>query len=129
MVLRDVRGALTRWPELAVTAHGRIWVDVPLGARRHRVRVTGADEWLRVEGRIVSMTEVEVAPRVADLALRLLRANSAAELVSLARDDDELVARCDVPPEADADELVDAIYRVARVADRWELLWTGADEG
>lgn len=128
MQLRDVRGVLAGVAGLTVTEHGRIYVGVPLGPRRQRVRVTAAEDWLRVEGRVVNMDELDAAPKVKDLATRLLRANHIGELVGLARDEDGwLVARCDVPPEADGEELVDAIRRVAQVADRWELLWTGGD--
>lgn len=128
MVLRDVRGAISSYPELAVTPAGRILVDVKLGLRGHRVRVLAEGEWLRVEGKIVLVDHVEGAPGARDLGEMLRKANSSMELVGLARDEDNwLVARCDVPPEADAEELVEAILRVARVADRWELLWTGGD--
>lgn len=128
MVLRDVRGALASYPELTVTPAGRILIDVKLGRRGHRVRVLPAGEWLRVEGKIVLLEDVEGAPGARDLAEKVRQANSRMELVGLARDEDNwLVARYDVPPEAEADELVEAILRVARVADRWELLWVGGD--
>ncbi len=128
MQLRDVRNVLAGVPGLAVTEHGPIYVGVPLGARRHRVRVTSAEDWLRVEGRVANMDDLDATPKVRDLAARLLRANHLGELSGLARDEDGwLVARCDVPPDADGEELVDAIRRVAQVADRWELLWTGGD--
>lgn len=96
--------------------------------RGHRVRALPAGEWLRVEGKVVLVDDVEGAPGARDLAEKLREANSGMELVGLARDEDNwLVARYDVPPEAAADELVEAILRVARVADRWELLWVGWD--
>lgn len=127
MQLRDVRKCLAA-TDLAVTAAGPIWVKVPLGARGHKVRVKQEADWLRVEALIEDLSEMEGAPRTRDLAERVLAANAAGEMVALVRDTDfRLVVRCDVPPEADPGELVEAIGRVARVADRWELLWTGGD--
>lgn len=128
MQLREVRPALSAFPELPVAQTGRVVVTVTLGARRQRVRVLAAGDWLRVEGRILPLDTVEGGPLVRDLAGRLLEANGAGEFVGLTRDEDNfLVARHDIPPDAGVGELVDAIWRVARVADRWELLWTGKD--
>lgn len=128
MQLRDVRPALVAFPDLPVSTTGRVIVTVQLGARQQRVRVLPAGDWLRVEGRITSMDAVEGQPLVRDLAGRLLLVNGAGEFVGLTRDEDNcLVARHDIPPDAGVGELVDAIWRVARVADRWELLWTGED--
>lgn len=128
MQLREVRPALSAFPELPVAEKGRVIVTVALGPRQQRVRVLAVGEWLRVEGRIVAMDQLEAGPLLRDVAGRLLEANGAGEFVGLTRDDDSwMVARHDIPPDAGVDELVDAIWRVARVADRWELLWTGED--
>lgn len=130
MRLGEVRSVLARFPEFRVTTAGRIYVDVVLGERRHRVRVlpVQGSDWLRVEGRIVSLDDIEATPKVGDITERVLKANRHMEFVGLARDDDVwLVARSDLPPEAEAEELLDTIRSVARVADRWELLWTGDD--
>lgn len=127
MQLRDVRKCLAA-TDLSVTAAGPIWVQVPLGARGHKVRVMQEADWLRVEALIEDLSEMEGAPQTRDLAARVLEANAAGEMVALVRDSDRrFVVRWDVPPEADTEELVEAIGRVARVADRWELLWTGGD--
>ncbi len=128
MDLNEVRRALARHPSLVVSTSGRIVVDVPLGARAHRIRVSSAWPWLRVEGKIVNMADLAQSPKAAALTERILSANTTAELYGLARDEDSwLVARYDLPPDADGTELVETILRVARVADRWELLWSGDD--
>lgn len=128
MELNEVRRALARYPNLSVSPSGRIVVDVPLGARTHRIRVSSAGPWLRVEGKIVNMSDLAQSPRAVALAERILSANTTAELYGLARDKDSwLVARHDLLPDADGTELVETILRVARVADRWELLWSGDD--
>lgn len=126
MRLSEVRPFLARLAQWEVAPHGRIYVDVELGVRAHRVRVLDEDGWLRVEGRVIEMDHVPM--QVRDLAQRILRANALSELVSLARDEDGwLVARQDLPPDAEGEELAEAIERVARTADRWEMLWSEED--
>lgn len=128
MELNEVRRALARYPNLSVSPAGRIVVDVPLGARAHRIRISSAGPWLRIEGKIVNMADLEQSPKAVALTERILSANTTAELYGLARDEDYwLVARCDLPPDAEEPELAETILRVARVADRWELLWSGDD--
>ena len=44
--------------------------------------------------------------------------------------DDEgwIEVRADLPRDGlSAEEVVEALWRVGRAADRWELLWTGKD--
>lgn len=128
MQLKNVRAVLARHPNLSVSQAGRIVVDVPLGPRSHRIRVTSARDCLRVEGKIVNLSNLGQSPKVVALTERILSANTTAELFGLARDEDYwLVARYDLPPDTDGAELVETILRVARVADRWELLWSGDD--
>jgi hypothetical protein len=128
MQLNQVRHTLARHPELQVSPSGRITVNVPLGARSHSVRVLAQGDWVRVEGKIANLGHIDHSLKVGELTERVLRANSTTELVGLARDADSwLVARYDLPPEADGLELVEAVQRVAKVADRWELLWMGED--
>lgn len=128
MELNEVRQALARYPELAVSPSGRIIVEVQLGARSHRVRVSSAGPWLRVEGKIVNLFDLEQSAKAVALTDRILSANANAELFGLARDEDSwLVARYDLPPDAEGAELAETVLRIAQVADRWELLWSGTD--
>jgi hypothetical protein len=127
MQLKEVRAALAKVADLPVSPAGRICVAVKLGLRGHRVRVLSAGDWLRVQGRVARVGNTDTAPATKDLARRILERNFAKEAVGLVREGEWLLVRCDLPPEADERELVDAIRRVARVADREELLWTGGD--
>ena len=104
-------------------------VSVPLGTRHHMVRLAPDDEWLCVWAKAIRPEALDPPPSTAHLAAQLLQANHHAELAQIAlAADGWLEVRYELPMEAaPVSEVVAAIWRVARLADRWELLWTGVD--
>lgn len=127
MTVAQAREILTNDPGLLVSRRGRLVATVKLGDRHQKVRVERHEIWWRVRSRVARIDQLDRAPSVKELMKLVLQTNDRTELVRLGREDDALVVVHDVPVVAKGEELVDAVRRVARAADRLELLWTGED--
>jgi len=127
MTVARAREILMGDPGLLVSPRGRLVATVKLGDRHQKVRVERHQIWWRVRSRVARIDHLDRPPSVKDLMKLVLRTNERTELVRLGRVDDALVVVHDVPVVAKREELIDAVWRVARAADRLELLWTGED--
>ena len=87
------------------------------------------DEWVCIWGQIADWRAVDDRPKLKDVLAQVLQANHDAELLRFEVDAEGwLEAAFDLPTyDVDIEEVADAVWRVGRLADRWELLWTGAD--
>ena len=101
---------------------------VQLGPRKHGVQLSIEGEWLRLVGPITDPKATTDSPDEGQLLTQLLQANRSIEMVGLRLGSQgRLVACCDILRDSPTHVVTTAIWRVARVADRWELLWTGQD--
>lgn len=128
MSLTGIRQLLRERGGFPVGERGRISLDVPLGGRHHRVLVTTQSGWVRVHARAAQIDRVADPRGPADVLMHALDLNTSLELVSIQREDGWLTVRADLPSGRIEHELLSAVHRVARTADRLELLWEGGDD-
>lgn len=127
MSLRRIREILRTRGGYEVGERGRISVGVSLGARSHHVQVTERSGWVRIRARAARIGRVVDRRSPAQILEQALQLNEVVELVAVSREDDWLVVQADVPFAVAPTELLKAVVRVARTADRLELLWEGGD--
>lgn len=128
MSLKRARQLLREQGGFPVKERGRITVDVSLGQRHHRVSVTARDGWLLVHARAARLEQVADVRGPAQVLSNALELNTCLELVSVHREDGWLGVRAELPFACLEQELMPAVRRVARTADRLELLWEGGDD-
>ena len=127
MSLRRVRDILRTQGGYEVGERGRISIRVPLGNRSHRVQVVKAEGWIRIRARAARIGRVVDKRSPAQVLEQTLQLNGVLELAGVSREDDWLTVHADVPSAVAPAELLKAVLRVARTADRLELLWEGSD--
>ncbi len=123
-----IRAALQDAPDIEASPAGRLVATVKLGQRSQSVRVTPVDHnWWQFRSRIARLAALSRKVQVTDLARLLLQVNQDSELVRISRDKDSLWATFELPVGSPDSDAVNAVRRVAGVADRWELVWVGDD--
>jgi len=115
-------------PGLVVCASSPLKICATIGARYHAVTIGLKQQWWRISGRIADPEAVPNPPTSDALLGQILVANQRAEMVVLGSSESGMLeAYMDIPDDANIGEMLDAVWAVARAADRWELLWTGKD--